>query len=169
MDKSCVFTDLTYAGDSTADWHSLLQAGWQGCTPDHSASFWPPWHQCLRQRESWGGKVSHSRRSLAWETWQTCAFQALSLVNLLSQAVHFSSYSLIILFVVNATTNKNAKSQPIHNEKNSLKSLSVQGAVTRPFQPKLELLEPHEGVCWWHYHVNRIYEPFSMQELMNTC
>lgn len=78
-------------------------------------------------------------------------------------------FPFFFVFVVDATATKNAKSQPTYNEKNSLNSLPVQGAVAWPFQPKLELLEVHGGICCWWYHVNRIYEPFSMQELMKTC
>lgn len=49
-------------------------------------------------------------------------------MNLLSQAMHFSSYSFFLV-VVDATEIKMPKANKDIMNKNSLKSLSVQGAV----------------------------------------
>lgn len=117
------------------------------------------------------GGVWHERpdKQVLSRTWapRTCSAKQC-----ISPAIPF----LFFYFVVDVTTTKNAKSQPTHKEKNSLETLSVQGVAAWPFQPKLELLKACAGICWWHSMCGgicwwqcQIYEPFSVQELMNTC
>lgn len=84
--------------------HSLLQAGWQGCTPGHTASFWAPWQRRLWQRESWGGNMSVAGESGMRDLTNMCSPGP---ENLLSQAMHFSSYSFFYFFFICGRSHSN--------------------------------------------------------------